>query len=451
MQTARLTDEQFTSRSLWRLVLPLLADQVLSVTIGMADVMMVASLGEAQVSSVSVVDAINNLLLQVFAALTTGGAVVASQYMGRGDRDNACLSAKQLYLSVMAIGLAVMGVSVIFRAGILGAVYGRLDPDVFQGAKVYFLLTALSYPFIGLFGIGAAMFRSMRDSKAPMLISALMNIINIAGNAFTIFYLRWGVAGAGAATLLSRIAGAAIMLRMLNNPSRPIMIRGLLRFNFDWQKIRVILRVGVPSALENGIFNVGKLLVASLITSFGTYAIAANAVSGSLSGFAVLPGSAISMAMITVVGQCMGACGIRQAERNIKKLMTYAYAMVGVTSLAIFCMAPWLLSQYSNLSPQAAAISLRLLRAYALVTAVLWPMAFTFPNALRAAGDTRFTMFVSVASMWVFRIGLSYLLAIYFGLGVPGVWYAMYTDWLVRSVAFVLRYARGKWKLIKVI
>jgi putative MATE family efflux protein len=451
MESSKLTDDLFTSRSLWRLVLPLLAEQILSVTIGMADVMMVAYLGEAQVSSVSVVDAINNLLLQVFAALTTGGAVIASQYMGRGDRGNACLSAKQLYLSVLVIGCAVMGVSVVFRGGILRAVYGNLDAEVMSGAKVYFLLTALSYPFIGLFGIGAAMFRSMRDSKAPMLVSVLMNVINISGNAFTIFSLGWGVAGAGAATLLSRIVGAAIMIRMLLNPERPIMIRGLLRFDFNWQRIRMILRIGVPSALENGIFNVGKLLVASLITSFGTYAIAANAVSSSVSSFAVLPGSAISMAMITVVGQCVGSGDIRQAERNIKKLMIYAYGMVGMTSLAIFAATTWLLSLYSSLSPQASEISRQLLRTYALITAFLWPMAFTFPNALRAAGDTRFTMIVSIASMWIFRIGLSYLLAVYFGMGVPGVWYAMYTDWLVRSAAFISRYVRGKWKSIKVI
>ena len=254
MQNPSLNDELFTSRSLWRLVLPLLAEQILSVTIGMADVMMVASLGEAQVYSVSVVDAINNLLLQVFAALTTGGAVIASQYMGRGDRDNACLSAKQLYLSVLVIGFSVMSLSVVVRGGILRSVYGDLDAGVMGGAKVYFLLTALSYPFIGLFGIGAALFRSMRDSKAPMMVSILMNLINILGNAFTIFILRWGVAGAGAATLFSRAVAAVIMIRMLVNPLRPVVIRGLLRFDFDWHRIRMILRIGIPSALENGIF-----------------------------------------------------------------------------------------------------------------------------------------------------------------------------------------------------
>ena len=415
----------FTRQALWRLILPLVLEQLLLVTVGMADTVMVSTVGEAAVSGISLVDQVNVLLIQIFAALATGGAVVASQYLGRRDRENACRSAKQLVYATFGMAVAIGALVLVLNRHILRLVFGNVEPDVMQAAETYFWLSALSYPMLALYNAGAALFRSMGNSRISLFASLIMNVINIGGNALLIYGLNWGVAGAATATLASRTVAGLMMLLLLRNR-------------------------GIPNGIENGMFQIGKLLVAGLITTFGTSAIAANAICNNVGSMSNIPGSAIGLAMITVVGQCVGAKDYQQARHYTKTLLAAAYVSMGLLNIALFLLAPYLVGFYAM--PQTTTdLALSVLQVNCVVTVLIWPSSFTLPNALRAAGDARFTMVTSMVSMWVFRIGMSYVLGAWLGMGLFGVWTAMQIDWAVRSLVFGVRFLGHKWEKARVL
>lgn len=438
----------FSSAALRKLIVPLVVEQFLAMTIGMADTIMVTSVGEHAVSGVSLVDNISTLLINVFSALATGGAVVAAQYLGSRDEENACSAAKQLFYAIGALSAATMAVCLLFREPILRLVFGHLEDNVMEAAMTYFLLTAISYPLLAIYNAGAALFRAMGNSKVSMLASFLMNIVNIGLNAILIYGADIGVAGAGFGTLFSRLAGAVLMTWLICQHGHRIHIDHLLHFEFRGQLVKKILRIGVPNGLENGMFQIGKLLVLGLVTPLGTSATAANAIANSVAGVVNVPGNAISLSLITVVGQCMGAGDSKQAVGYTKKLMAIVYLAMGTLSVLLFFFAAPVVGLF-GLTAAAAAMAVEVLRWCAVFDLIFWPMSFSLPNALRASGDAKFTMIVSMCSMWVFRIGFSFLLVPQIGL--LGVWVAMFIDWIVRAVVFLIRFLSGRWKTKKVI
>ncbi len=434
----------FTREELKKLIIPLILEQLLAISIGMSDTLMVSACGEAAVSGVSLVDSISVLLIQILSALATGGAVVCSQYLGKKMPEKARLSAGQLMFIMLVVSVTVM-VAVLFSSEfLLRTIFGQIEADVMENARVYFLVTALSYPFLGVYNAGAALFRSMGNSKISMYTSLVMNIINIAGNALLIFGFGLGVLGAALSTLVSRTISALVMAVLLCKKDNPLCIASLACLRPQWDVISRILKIGIPSGVENGMFQIGKLLVSSLTATFGTAAIAANAVANSIAGFANIPGNAIGLAMVTVIGRCIGAGEKEQARNYSRKLLGIAYVGMFLTNLAVFVGVKPLVSCFS-LSEEAHGIAVQLLRTFAVCAILIWPLSFALPNTLRAAGDAKYTMVVSVFSMWVFRVFSSYFFAGTLGLGVLGVWIGMYVDWLFRSILFVIRYIHGKW------
>lgn len=440
----------FSRDALVRLIVPLVIEQLLAICIGMADTIMVTSVSESAVSAVSLVDSINILLIQLFSAMATGGAVVAAQYLGRRDQNNACKAAKQLMYSSVLIALVIGALAVVFCRPLLQLCFGALAPSTMAYCEIYFLLSALSYPALAAYNAGAALLRAMGNSKASMFTSLLMNMTNVIGNAILIYGFKMEVAGAATASLLSRILGAVIMLRMMLNTHAPIHIKRITHPEFDFSMIRLIFRQGIPNGLENSMFQIGKLLVAGLITTFGTSAIAANAICNNVGSMSNIPGSAIGLAMITVVGQCVGAKDYQQARHYTKTLLAAAYVSMGLLNIALFLLAPYLVGFYAM--PQTTTdLALSVLQVNCVVTVLIWPSSFTLPNALRAAGDARFTMVTSMVSMWVFRIGMSYVLGAWLGMGLFGVWTAMQIDWAVRSLVFGVRFLGHKWEKARVL
>lgn len=442
----------FSRQALVRLIIPLVIEQFLLMTVGMADTIMVTSTGQAAVSGVSLVDNINLLLIQIFAALSTGGAVVVSQYLGREKLEDARTAARQLLYTTTAVSTALMVLALVFRQHVLALLFGNIEPDVMDSALQYFLATALAYPFMAIYNSGAALFRSMGNSRISMLNSLVVNIVNITVNAILIYGFHMGALGAGIGTLVSRITAAVIILVLLRHPNLPLCLEHFFPIRFRGDMVKRILSIGIPNGLENGLFQVGKLVVLSLITGFGTDAVAANAIANSIAGVVNVPGQAIGLAIITVVGQCMGAGESGQAVRYTRKLVATVYLSMGTLSVLLFLTAGPLCSIF-NLSPAAAAMAEEVLRWFCVFALVVWPLSFTLPNTLRAAGDAVFTMGVSLASMFLCRIAASYLLASTwgFGLGLLGVWLAMFLDWIVRAICFIIRFFRGKWKSLQVI
>lgn len=435
----------FSNRELANLIGPLVIEQLLAVFVGMADSIMVANVGEAAVSGVSLVDNIMILIINIFAALATGGAVVAGQYIGRKDEKSACKAATQLVWFVSLSAVAIMILVYFGKDIILNQVFGHITAEVKGHADIYLLIVTASIPFIALYNGGAAIFRAMGNSQVSMRVSLLMNAINVTGNAILVFGLRIGTAGVAIPTLISRMVAAIVITVLLCNQTRILHIERTLKIRFDGRMIRKILAIGVPNGLENSMFQLGKILVLSLVSTFGTYAIAANAVSNAIALFQILPGMAISLAITTVISQCVGANDYEQVHYYLKKLLAIIYvAMVGTVAL-IFLALPLILKAY-NLSDKTAASATNIIHFHGISAMIIWPLSFALPAAYRAAGDAKACMYTSIVSMWIFRIGFSYLVGKYMGLGVFGVWVAMVIDWVVRAICFVIRYFNGKWK-----
>lgn len=440
----------FTKRALFTLIWPLLLEQTLSVTMGMADTLMVAGVGEAAVSSVSLVDTLNVLIIQILSALATGGAVIASQYLGRRDTENACRSAAQLY-SVLGISTVVVGiVCMLLSRPILRGVFGSIDEDVMRFAQQYFLISAVSYPFIGLYNGGAALFRAQGNSRISMLASLVMNVINIAGNALLIYGFGMGVIGAALATLIGRVFAAVFILWQNQNLSNPLRVQELADLKPRSQPIRQILSLGIPSGLENGMFQIGKLCVSSLTSTLGTSAIAANAVANSVSTLANIPGNTMSLAMIPVIGQCLGAGDKKQAKHYSVTLLGIAIGGLAIANALVFVLMPEIVTWF-NLSAEASVLCTTVVHMFNVASVFFWATSFTLPNALRAGGDAKYTMTVSIISMWLFRVILSYVFVLQFQLGLAGVWLGMFCDWVFRSICFLIRFVRSKWMNHKVI
>ena len=434
----------FSRKYLFKILLPLFAEQILAVTVGMVDTVMVSSAGETAVSGVSLVDSLNLLLNYIFSAMATGGAVVCSQFIGKKDYDTARSSAKQLIWCTTSVAVVIMSIALLFRVPILKLIFGTIEEDVMFHAKNYFLFTALSFPFLAIYGGGAALFRSMGNSKISMIASITMNILNVTGNAILIFGFHLGAAGAAIATLVARIVGATIMMVLIHNKENVIYLENMLSFRPDFAIIKRILGIGIPSGMENGMFQFGKLMTQSLISTFGTAAIAANSVASTLSNFEYAIGTSISLTMITVVGQCIGAEDKKEAKKYTLKLLKIEYLVMifVVTLISIFSKT---IIGFYNLSPEAAKLGHTLILIHGIIVATIWPMGFTLPNAFRAASDVRFTLMVSIFSMWIFRVGFSYVFALGLGLGVLGVWLAMFSDWTCRAIFFLVHFIRGKW------
>ncbi len=440
----------FDNKMLVALIIPLIIEQLLAVLVGMVDSIMIAAVGEAAVSGVSLIDQIMILLINIFGALATGGVVVAGQYLGQKKEKEACRSCTQLVWFVLISSVVITLILYGTKNLIIDNVFGQITPEVRYNANLYYMIVMASVPFIAIYNAGAAVFRAMGNSKVPMQIAIIMNVINIAGNAVFIYGFHMGTEGVAIPTLVSRVVAAAIIIVMLLNQELVLHVQKTWKYRADWKMIKNILSVGVPNGLENSIFHLGKLIVLSLVSTFGTYAIAANAVTNAIAMIQYLSGFAICHAVTTVIARCVGAGDYEQVTYYAKKLVVITYVSLWVVNILVCLGLPIILDWY-NLSPQTEEITRQIVLIHAVVLMLIWPFSFVFPAVFRATGDAKYCMVVSVISMWTFRIGFSYILGGMFEMGVLGIWVAMLIDWAFRAVCFSIRYMRGKWKKVALV
>jgi putative MATE family efflux protein len=437
---------RWTNRQLLVLTGPLIIDQLLIVLMGIIDTVMVAFLGEEAVGGVSLVDSINVVLVQTFSALTAGGAVVCSQFLGKQDNKSASNAARQLIYTVALLSGFLSLAMLLTRSAVLHLIYGHIERSIMIQAEVYFLFTAMSYPFIALSTAGSALYRSMGNSHIGMWISFMVNILNVMGNALFMFVFKWGVAGAALSTLISRFVAAVLILSLLYcSQGTPLSLRGIFHIQFNGPIIRSILRVGVPNGIEGGIFQVGKLVLSRLVSSFGTAAIAGYAVTNIIMTIGNLPGLAVAAAMLPVVGQCIGAGDTIKAAYYTKKLILVSYLITGIVNLGFILFMPVFFG-FFRLSAESLGIARLGGMIFCTAAIFIWNFAYCLPYALRAAGDARYTMIVATVSMWLVRVGFAYALAVFFGAGVVSVWISMVCEWLTRGGFFLFRWKSGKWR-----
>ena len=424
----------FSRSQLIRMIWPLLVEQLLSVLVGMVDVLMVSYVGEATVSGVSLVDSVNHLIIQVLFALTAGGTVVCAKCIGAKDFGGARNSTGQLLTITTAAMLILAALFLCFGRYILRLLFGTVEPEVMRNAEIYMRYTAASFPFLAVYHAVSSVFRAKGNTRLSMLVSLGMNIMNIAGNAICIFVLGWGVEGVALPTLLSRIAAAAVMLLFLQSARSGLRLESIRQFRPQGTILRQILSIGIPGSVESGLFNLGKVMLQSLVSTLGTASIAAYAVAGNLVTYLYLPGNALGTAITTVVGQCSGAGELKQAKTYTKKLILADYAMLVPICAALIIGRSFWVSLY-HLSSASDELAAGLLTAHSLAM-VLWPVAFLLPYYFRATGRASFSMLVAVSAMAVFRIGFACLFVLLLHKNVLWIWYAMFLDWVFRVAVY---------------
>lgn len=445
----------FSKRDLFKLIWPMMLQQILLITVSTADSMMVASAGEAAVSGVSLIGTLDSLLVLMFSSMVTGGTVCISHALGRGEQPYSRECAKQLIYITTGIALAITLLSGAFRQPLLKTLFGSAEADVLASANSYMAIMVLSFPFLALYNAGVAIFRTVGDTVTGLRLSIVINVLNIIGNAVCILGFHMGAAGAALATLIARVICAFIVILRLHNRKNVIYIENLFRYRPDGSVIRQILSIGVPHGVENSMFQIGRLATQVLISAMGTAAIAANSVANTLATYLYLPSNAISDAAITVVGRCYGANEMEQTKKYTRLLLWWSYLCMWLVSALLMVLAGPIIGIY-HLSEEGTAIALQLTIFHCVSTCIIRPPAFMLPSAFKATGDAKFTMVVSTLSMWIVRVGLAFVLAPEvvplpgvsipgFGMGIMGVWVAMVADWVVRGGAYIVRFLRGTW------
>lgn len=446
----------FTNKELRKLIIPLIIEQLLGISVGMFDTMMISSLGDSAVSGVSLVDMLNVLMINIFSALATGGAVICAHEIGRlkaerertgeksNDFPNARASAVQLLWVLLFASIIIGGFSIFFRVQLLSLCFGKIEQDVMEYALTYFVISAISYPAIAIYNGLAALFRTMGNSKITMITSLILNLLNIIGNALLIYVADMGVAGAAWSSTFSRFFGMFMLMILIRKKSGQIYIR-FKEFRLpEFSSIKRILKIGIPGSFENSVFQLGRILVISMISGFGTVQVAANAVANNLDSFGCIPGQALGLATITVVGQAIGAGNFDEARKYERKMMKYAFATMAILNILIICTLPLTLKLYS-ISSEALELASILIILHDGFAILLWPPSFVLPNALRAAQDVKYTMCISIFSMIVFRIFFTWVIGVQLGYGIIGVWIAMIFDWIFRGICFITRIRSGNW------
>lgn len=441
----QLQKHRFSNRDLWKMIIPLFIEKILAVTVGLADSLMIASLGETAVSGVSLINEVNGLFICMFAALAAGGAVVAGQYLGNRNMENAQRSAEQLIIFMGVLSVALTVVVYALRYVIVHVLFGDIEPEVAASAEVYFDIVEISIPFMAVYDAAAAISRIMGDNKTPLRVSFLMNIINVCGNALLIFVAKWGVAGVALPTLVSRMFSAVTMIFLLRNPKRELHLNQKFRLFFDRKLVGQIVHLGVPNGIEDGLFVLGRVVLLSVVAQFGTAAIAANAIANTVASYETLAGYAVGTVLVTVVSQSVGRGDFAEARYYTRKLMFYSYLALIATNLALLLVLPGIMSLY-QVSAETNELAYFLIWIHAFVTMAIWPWTFVLSQTLRAAGDTRFTMVVSTVSLWTIRMIVGIYLSTQVGMGVLGIWIAMFADWVGRATAFIIRYRGTKWQ-----
>lgn len=443
------TAHMFSNADLRKILIPVAVEQLLASMMGTVDTIMVSNVGSAAISAASLVDSLNVLVIQAFAALSAGGSIICAHYLGGKNKAAANRSAGQIMFIVTLLSTMLMGICLIFNEGLLRLIFGQVEDSVMTAARIYFFYTALSFPFIGIYDAGASIFRAQGNTRTPMMISVTSNALNVGGNALLIWGFHMGIAGAAISTLVSRVFCAIVVLMFLRKTENTIVVRDYLKIRPDGHMIKKILKIGVPSGIENGMFQFGKLAIQSTVSTLGTAAIAAQAMTSILEGLNGIAAAGIGIGLMTIVGQCMGAGRQDEAEYYIKKVTLIAEIVVAVSCIFVYAAAKPI-TLLGGMETESAALCMYMMGWITVIKPIVWTLAFIPANGMRGAGDVRFSMVVSCISMWLCRVLLCVVLIRNFGFGPMAVWIGMFSDWTIRAILFTGRFFSGKWAKVTV-
>lgn len=458
----------YSNIDLRKLLIPIIVEQLLTSLMGTVDTMMVSNVGSAAISAVSLVDSINILVIQALSALAAGGAILCSQYLGSNNEKGANNAARQVLFVMALLSTTLSVICLVFRYPLLRAIFGAVEADVMRNSQIYFLFTLLSFPFIGLYDAGASIMRAQNNSRTPMIISVISNIMNIGGNAILIFGCNMGVEGAAISTLISRIFCAVVVIGFLrmedqvhplkalfrsgratqsdnvNFAAAPIRVRDYLAIRPEWPTIKKILLIGIPSGIENSMFQFGKLAIQSTVSTLGTVAIAAQAMTNILENLNGVAAIGIGIGLMTVVGQCLGAGRKDEAIYYIKKLSWLSEIVIIASCLLVFALTKPI-TMLGGMEKASANLCFSMVIFITITKPISWVLSFIPAYGMRAAGDVKFSMITSCCTMWLCRVSLCIYLCRVWGFGPIAVWIGMFADWSLRAIIFTLRFHSRRW------
>ena len=434
----------FTNKDLKNLIIPLFVEQFLLMFVGIADTFVVSFSSEADVSGVSLVTSFNTVLIFLFTALSSGGAVIISQYIGNKNDQAASRSSGQLLMISTVISVMMVVVILVFHTQLLRLLFGKIEADVMMACEDYLWVTTLSLPFLAIYDSGAALCRSIGKTNVTMNISIVANIINVIGNCVGVFALNMGAVGVAYPSLISRLLSAIAVTVYCFNKQNSVSYRFADIFAWDGNLLKKVMGIALPNGVENGVHQLVKVALSSMVALFGTYQIAANGVAQSIWSLASIMGLAMAPVYTTVIGQCMGARDIDSANFYFRKLDKITLVLSVLWNALIFALTP-LIIRYSAISPEAKELVIWLVLINNIFNGLAYPFAGSLGNGLRAAGDVKFTMIVSITLTVVARLLFSALFGLWLGWGVIGVAIGMSIDLVFRGAIFIWRLKSQKW------
>lgn len=445
MNRYKTPDDYIVSdKELFNLIIPIFIGFILDYIAIFIDSVMVSSIGESALAGVALIDQFTYFLVLFFSAFSSGGGIVLGQYLGHNERKKAQNISTQIIWFTTILAIVLMIILLILRPFIIAGLFGQIEADVWSNANQYYQIVILMLPFLAIYYIGTGIFRITNRASLPIKIMVGANLLNIAGNVFFIYYIHWGVVGVAISTVASEAFAAALTLYKLLDEKQELHIKKSLRYKFEYDHLKDVLKVGLPFGIENGSFHFGRLLIASLVSTFGTAAIAANSIGNTVGTFSVMAGLSINIALTIVISKCVGANDYKQVKYYTKKCAILVIISHTVINAIIFILLPVILSGY-NVNPETIDLASKMIIWHGIFSIIIWPLSFSLPSMLRGAGDTRTVMYISMSVMFIFRIAFAYILASWLGFGVFGTWIAMFVDWYVRAALYVYRYLSKKW------
>ena len=434
----------FSKKDLKKLYVPILIEILLTVSVGVADTMMVSQAGETAVSGVSCFNTIQNFLIALFSAFATGGSVVVGQLLGMKNYERAKNAVKDLMYLTLLVSILLSLSFIGFKEPLLRLIYGESEEAVIASALDYALPILISLPFLASQSSLNAILRVQGKTKTTMWSSIIANIINVVGNAIFILVFDMGALGVGISTLISRIISALILFFASRNKGLQAPLEKILQFRHQGNMMGTIFSIALPSGIENSIFQLGKIVMIATIAQCGTSSMAAFSVLDNIGTFSNITGQAAGQTLMVVGGYAAGAGRFDESRRMTKVFLAIAYVSMAILAVIILVFLKPIISIYS-FSQETADLSYRILFEYMFWSTIVWPTSFAFPNILKSSGDVKYTMLVAILSMWLFRVFIARVLGIYMGFGIVGVMWGMYIDWVVRAIAFLIRYKSGVW------
>lgn len=440
----------FSNKDIKDMIVPLFLEQLLLMLVGIVDTFNIAYCGEAAVSGVSLVNQLSTIFIMLFTALASGGAIVVSQYIGSGDQEKTLRSSSQLLMFSTVFALVVSLLVFIFHKQILVFFFGKVSEDVMEACVTYMKISIYSYIFLAIYNSGAALYRCMAKTNVTMYVSIVANVLNVIGNCIGIYVLHAGVAGVAWPTFISRFFSAVVITILCFKKSNTARYTMKDTCMMDYTILKKICAIALPNGIENGIFQFVKVALSSIVAMFGTYQIAANGIAQSIWSLAALMSTALGPVFITIIGQCCGANDLRQTEYYFKKLIRISLILSIAWNGIILAGTPFFMKFY-QIAPETRNLVVQLVIIHNIFNGFALPLASPLGSGLRATGDVKFTMAISIVTTVCVRFVFSYVFALVFNMGVIGIAYAMCMDWVFKGFVYLYRFRSGKWKQFKII